>query len=584
MGSERLSESIDTKLKRELNLAAEGLNGFADAARDAFTNHKTETLLEAGGAAAVGVGLALVRQIPGIGLPISLAMSAGLLGASVKGVVENGSAAFGAFHDNWKSADHWQANKDIVHNDIGKFAFDTAVMAAAGGVSAGLVRGFGAAGFTSARPLGALASGETPLRSGFLSAGPKLDVEPAFPNTEVQRAFQFQRDTSANSPWLRTVANLPFLPRLEGKVDADVAVVGSGVVGQQIAYRLAQMGKKVVVLEGGRVASGTSGMMGAMNTVVPDTGFGPMLEKLGPDKFAEMMGRMLAARSSVEILGRKYGDFRPHNSYNVAYSENNADVVSEADLLRKFDPRVRFVNGKEAQDLFPLARSAAILPGEGNLNPVKMLNGMARSGQYQVFENSPVLSVVPTTDGALVFTDNGVVHAKDKVILATNHPVGPFIDANDHLTAVQTFANVADIGRRMPGNYFDAPDQTSGKVPFSYWRQFNLPKFGSTETLVGGTAHFLHDGVALPFEPQLPQVTSRLFNGASGRDQFTALIWTDYDWGLPLYYHHRQFPVLSTALGGGGNGLNAGAMLAQAVAREAIGQTDPLLTPARSVT
>jgi glycine/D-amino acid oxidase-like deaminating enzyme len=417
----------------------------------------------------------------------------------------------------------------------------------------------------------------------FVVTGPTFEIAPALPNGEVEKAMKFQRDTSGNSPWLRTIEGITPLPRLEGQVDADVAVVGSGVVGQQIAYRLGQMGKKVVVLEGGRVASGTSGMMGAMNTMVPDTGFGPMLEKLGPEKFSSMVQRMLAARGSVESLGRRYGDFRPDNSYNVAYSENNPDVAAEANLLRQFDPRVRFVNGKEAEDIFPLARSAAILPGEGNLNPVKMLNGMARSGLYQVFEHSPVLAVAPTTQGAYVFTDRGVVHAREKVILATNNPVKPFADANDHLTPVQTFANVADIGRHMPGNYFDAPDQSSGKVPFSYWRQFNLPLFGKNEALVGGTAHFLQSEPALPFEPQLPDVTGRLFNGASGRNQFTALIWTDYDWGLPLYYRHPQFPAISTALGGGGNGLNAGAMLAEAAAREAVGKDDPLLSPARGM-
>ena len=60
------SESTSSKIERELNLVGEGLSGFTDAARDAFTNHKTETLIEAGGSVAVGIGLAAARSLPRI--------------------------------------------------------------------------------------------------------------------------------------------------------------------------------------------------------------------------------------------------------------------------------------------------------------------------------------------------------------------------------------------------------------------------------------------------------------------------------------------------------------------------------------
>lgn len=410
----------------------------------------------------------------------------------------------------------------------------------------------------------------------------KIDITPVWLNDEVPKAEQYQADSAKNGPWDHSVGKLDPLPSLKGDIDADVVVVGSGVIGQQIAMRLAAAGKRVVVLESNTVGSGTSKMMGAMLTPIPDSGLMSTEERLGAN-FGQMMRRLIDARSSVEQLGRRYGDYQKVPSYNVAYTEDNADVPAEVNIMSRFDPGARVVNGDEAHRIFPQARLAGIYPSDGNVNPYKMLVGMSRSGQYQVFEHSPALAMLRTTDGARVVTPEGSVTA-GKVILATSTPMAPFGDIAQHLTPVQTFANVANIGRRMPGNYFDSPEQTSGKVPFSYWRQFNLPQFDPDATLVGSVAHFLNADQAVPFEPRLPTVTSQLFNGAQGRNPITALIWTIYDSdrytpGLPVYLTHPNWKAISGAFGGGGTGLVNGALLGEAAEMDAAGQRDPFLSP-----
>lgn len=408
-----------------------------------------------------------------------------------------------------------------------------------------------------------------------------FDIGDAPANDEVAKAAQYQAQSS--SPWMRTVDASRRFPTLTGEVNADTVVVGSGVVGQQIADTLAGMGQRVIVLERGRLGSGTSSMMGAMNTFVPDTGFEAMAEAYGP-QFAEIMQRSIAARSATARLGMQYGDFQPVDSYNIGYSPNHAGIAAEVNLASKFDPSVRFLTGGDAERIFPGARSVGIFPREGNLNPRRLLLGLANSGRYSVFEDSPVVGVSQgkAGDGADVFTPTGVVHA-NKVIFATNGPVTPFSYLNQHLTPVQTFANVADIKMKLPGNFFDAPDAAvSGEqIPFSYWRQFGLPQFGPTETLVGGTAKFLDTGKAMPFEPQLDAVTQRLFGGAKGRNQSTALIFTSYRDGVPIYAIHPEFPAMSLATGAGGTGLVGGGLLAQAAAMEAGGKVDQLLSPYR---
>ena len=60
------------------------------------------------------------------------------------------------------------------------------------------------------------------------------------------------------SIWNAHVASGEF-PALERNIEVDVAIVGGGITGITSAYLLAKSGKKVAVLEAGRLGEGTSG-------------------------------------------------------------------------------------------------------------------------------------------------------------------------------------------------------------------------------------------------------------------------------------------------------------------------------------
>ena len=62
-----------------------------------------------------------------------------------------------------------------------------------------------------------------------------------------------------SSVWIDTGPEPPALPRLEGSVEADVAVLGGGIVGITTALLLKEAGVRVVLLEADRLARGVSG-------------------------------------------------------------------------------------------------------------------------------------------------------------------------------------------------------------------------------------------------------------------------------------------------------------------------------------
>src|SRR5829696_5087153 len=63
----------------------------------------------------------------------------------------------------------------------------------------------------------------------------------------------------SESVWIGTGPEQRALPRLEGDVRADVAVVGGGIVGITTALLLAEAGVDVVLLEADRLGRGVSG-------------------------------------------------------------------------------------------------------------------------------------------------------------------------------------------------------------------------------------------------------------------------------------------------------------------------------------
>ena len=399
-------------------------------------------------------------------------------------------------------------------------------------------------------------------------------------NPEVTRAQEFQDRSSASAPWNRTAPVVQRFNSFEGDTDADVVVVGGGVVGLQTAHELGSHGMKTIVLDKGLVGSGTSRFMGAMGTYAEDAGFGGILQAHGEEGFSRRLQALLESRASVQQLAQRYGaDWRDVHSYNVSYDANDPALQEEVDLLHRFgDMAPRFVTGEAAARIFAPAGSIAIFPNEGNLNPYKLSLGLANSGKFAVYENSPVLGIAVGApgDGVDVFSPGGTIHAK-KVVFATNGPAPMFSDLNQHLVPVQCFATVADIGQKLPGNFFDT-DSTA----FTYWRQFGVKPFGPTETLIGGTARFLNDDTAAPDSPRLNARVSELFSGARARDPITALIFTAYSDGIPVAGPHPKYPDIWSATGAGGTGLVNGNWMARTIRQQLMATGDEnLISPTR---
>jgi 4-methylaminobutanoate oxidase (formaldehyde-forming) len=189
--------------------------------------------------------------------------------------------------------------------------------------------------------------------------------------------------------------NVPILPKR-----ARVVVIGGGVIGASVAYHLAHMGcRDVVLLERDRLTSGTT--WHAAGLIVS---FGSTSET---STEMRKYTRDLYARLEAET-GLSTG-FNPVGFIEVA---PDADRLEEYRRVSAFNRHcgvdVHEISPREVADLFPLARVDDVLAGfyvkeDGRANPVDVTMSLIKGARMQ---GATVIEGVPVTG---VTQKNGVV-------------------------------------------------------------------------------------------------------------------------------------------------------------------------------
>jgi glycine/D-amino acid oxidase-like deaminating enzyme len=282
--------------------------------------------------------------------------------------------------------------------------------------------------------------------------------------------------------WLdRPDAPAPRAP-LDGVVEADLVVVGGGLTGLWSALQAAEDGKRVVLLEGERIAFGASGRNGGFCSASLTHGIGNGLARW-PDELAvlERMGRenLGAIREIVARHGIECG-WEDSGTIDVATARHQLPwLAEEAEQLRRYgwDAELLDADAMRAQVDSPTyaggvwTRDACAL-----VDPARLCWGLARAAEAAgaaVFEATPVTRLQPDGAGVCAETAGGGVRAH-RALLATaafpplvraiRHYVAPVYDyvlVTEPLTPAQRDA----IGWRGRQGLSDVANQ------FHYYRQ-----------------------------------------------------------------------------------------------------------------
>ncbi len=192
---------------------------------------------------------------------------------------------------------------------------------------------------------------------------------------------------------------------------AEIVIIGGGAIGCSIAYHLAQLGQRdVLLLEKAGLTQGVTWHAAGL---------------VGQLRGQRNLTRML--QYSVELYGRleaetgQATDWKPVGSLRLASSEERwREIRAAATTARSFGFDLHLVSAAEAQKLFPLMTTAGVvgaayIPSDGYVDPSSLTQSLAkgaRAGGVTIQEGVRVTDLV-VEDGRItqVVTDHGTVRA-----------------------------------------------------------------------------------------------------------------------------------------------------------------------------
>jgi len=239
------------------------------------------------------------------------------------------------------------------------------------------------------------------------------------------------RDAAPRPFWLDHPDAPPTRPPLDGSAEADLVVVGGGLTGLWTALQAAEEGKRVVLLEGERIAFGASGRNGGFcaaslthgiaNGLARWPGEMETLERLARENLDGI--RATVARNAIECGWQDRGVIdvatEPHQLEWLAQQAAqlrrfgwDAELLDAAALRAQIDSPT-YLGGVWSRD------SAALV------DPARLCWGLARAAEEAgavVHESSPVIALRPEGAGVRADTASGSVRSRHALLATSAFP------------------------------------------------------------------------------------------------------------------------------------------------------------------
>ena len=274
------------------------------------------------------------------------------------------------------------------------------------------------------------------------------------------------------SVWMATADAPSAQGQLGADVQADVVIVGAGIAGLTTAYLLVKEGRRVVVIDDGRVAGGeTCRTTAHLSNALDDRYY--ELERLHGEA-----GARLAAESHTAAIDRIEKivneekidcDFARVDGYLfVPPGDDPAQLGDELKAAHRAG--LTEVEQVERAPVESFDTGTALrFPRQGQFHILKYLNGVAeavRRGGGEIYTGTHASKIEGGKDEARVETSDGATVTARAVVVATNTPVNDLVAIHTKQAPYRTYV----VGARVPRGsvpeilLWDTPD------PYHYVR------------------------------------------------------------------------------------------------------------------
>lgn len=204
----------------------------------------------------------------------------------------------------------------------------------------------------------------------------------------------------------------------------DALIVGAGVIGLAIAWRAAQRGLRVRVLERERPGAGASSVAAGMVTPVSEATWGE--EELLRLALRSHEAWARFARELAAAAGREVG-YLELGALHVAFDRDEAEALRHRfELMGSLDLEAEWLRPREARrlepGLAPSCSAAVLAPQESAIDPRELVAALGLAAEregVEVRSGAEVVEAIVDGDAiAGVRTGDGVEHRAGRVVLA----------------------------------------------------------------------------------------------------------------------------------------------------------------------
>ena len=204
----------------------------------------------------------------------------------------------------------------------------------------------------------------------------------------------------------------------------DVVIVGAGVIGLSCAWRAAQAGLRVRVLERSEPGSGASGVAAGMLSPVGEATWGEE-ELLG----AALASHRMWADFAEELAeaGRAESSLLRNGALHVALDADEAgELRRRFDLMRSLGLEAEWLIGRDCRELEPglgpSAFAGVYAPHEAGVDPAAIVSALRRaceSAGAEVVAGASVTGALGDREAIHgVVTEDGAEHRAERTVLA----------------------------------------------------------------------------------------------------------------------------------------------------------------------
>ncbi len=290
------------------------------------------------------------------------------------------------------------------------------------------------------------------------------------------------------SIWQDTASVSP-RPPLEDHVTTDVCVVGAGIAGLSVAYRLAKAGMRVVVLDRDQIGSGDTGRTTAHLANAIDDRYTTLEKAVGAENARLAAESHTAAIDFIDATVRAEAidcDFARLDGYLFCAEGDSPDLLTE-ELAAAHRAGLGKVTLESSTPVKGWNSGPALrFPAQARVHALRYLDGLARAIEHAggAIHGGSKVEKIEGGSPTMVTIANGCTVAADDVVVCTNGSISDMIVTHVKQAPYRTFV----VAFRVPKGsvpdalYWDTAD------PYHYVRLQPLDA-ASDALIVGGEDH-----------------------------------------------------------------------------------------------